>query len=247
MHLLATLQKYRSFRERGPDYLSFHKKSVLSQPSIETVLDSAKKLEDEMKQKYISTLLQQLDTVSKTIYTQSNIIQHVHHSISERSTMMTDLVGVMNKIEEQLLLEPTKCPQIYDLDAHNEKLSTNISAARAGLNIISEMRSHMTMHRQLLKRKSELLSQFPAESFPTEKHRRKTTKKKVASLPIPCEVKEVASIEAKVNEGIADLKGSPPDENFESKYDTFDLMHLTDLTDEDGNLNFLDFSFHDYS
>ena len=200
-----------------------------------------------MKQKYISTLLQQLDTVSKTIYTQSNIIQHVHHSISERNTVMTELVEVMNQIEEKLFLEPTKCPMVYDLDAHNEKLSTNISAARAGLNIISEMRSHMTMHRQLLKRKSELLSQFPAESFPAEKHRRKATKKKSSTAPSTCEAKEAASFEAKKNEGIADIKGSPPDESFESKYDTFDLLQLTDLTDEDGNLNFLDFSLHEYT
>ena len=200
-----------------------------------------------MKQKYISTLLQQLDAVSKTIYTQSNIIQHVHHSISERNATMTDLVGVMNQIEEKLRLEPTKCPIVYDLDVHNEKLSTNISAARAGLNIISEMRSHMTMHRQLLKRKSELLSQFPAESIPTEKHRRKTTKKKCSSLPLACEVKETASFEVKPNESIVDVKGSPPDENFESKYDAFDLLHLTDLTDEDGNLNFLDFSLHEFT
>ena len=220
----------------------------MNQPSIETVLDSAEKIEEEMKQKYISTLLQQLDTVSKTIYTQSNIIQHVHNSICERNSNMVELVEVMNKIEEKLYVEPTKCPLIHDLDSHNEKLSTNISAARAGLNIISEMRSHMTMHRQLLKRKSELLSQFPAEAFPSEKHRRKSTKKKTPTVKArpPLEVKE-APVENLKNDGVADVKCCSPDPNFDSKYDCFDLLQMTDLTDEDGNLNFLDFSLHDYA
>lgn len=53
---MAQLQKYKEFRVREDDYVSFYQKSITTN-KLDSVLESSNKLEEEMKQKYIGEQL----------------------------------------------------------------------------------------------------------------------------------------------------------------------------------------------
>lgn len=148
---------------------------------------------------------------------------------------------------------------------------STMSAARQGLTIISEMRSHMNMHRQLLKRKNELMSQFPppppagrdkaGNSMPPR--RRMSLKKKKSLEEGEGRVKEessssfssscmVGSEEVKEeghhHEEIEQKLQSDLEDDYFNILDLADFASNTEDNGEGGNTSchFLDFSFHDY-
>lgn len=136
---------------------------------------SDRQSENDMLGQRLFLLRKQLELVSDTIKVQSKFLSLVKSSMHNHLKSQANIIQVISKLDpsyaiplqnnnqqqQQLLSSlPTYSAVSEFYDANNAKNDPPASSKRMELQIMSEMRSHMDMHRQLLMRKEDQVSQF---------------------------------------------------------------------------------------
>jgi hypothetical protein len=180
----AQISKFLVLRDRNQrEHTSYYERSLieegrrsLSQPTMCVASLENEKLAKSQK---LYLLRKQLDVVSSTIHVQTNFLQLVKTSMEVQLRTQADIITLIsqldpsytsslrsNNIEQQQILSslPPAQTQSADTDPPPPKPTDPPLIApqtsRLELQIISEMRTHMDLHRQLLLRKEDQVSQF---------------------------------------------------------------------------------------
>jgi hypothetical protein len=180
----AQISKFLVLRDRNQrEHTSYYERSLieegrrsLSQPTMCVASLENEKLAKSQK---LYLLRKQLDVVSSTIHVQTNFLQLVKTSMEVQLRTQADIITLIsqldpsytsslrsNNIEQQQILSSLPV-QTQSIDTDPSPLKSSSTdplvapqTSRLELQIISEMRTHMDLHRQLLLRKEDQVSQF---------------------------------------------------------------------------------------
>ena len=130
----------------------------------------------------LSLLKKQLELVSDTIKVQSKFLTLVKTSMQSHLKSQANIIQVISKLDpsyaaplqnnnqqqQQLLSALPTYSALSEFSDMNKAADPAASSKRVELQIMSEMRTHMDLHRQLLMRKEDQVSQFNVKQSDSE-------------------------------------------------------------------------------
>lgn len=169
----AQIAKFQMLRKRSSsNYLSYYEKSMLSESELSGAAIHKSENEKIAQKQKLFLLRKQLNVVNNTIDVQSNFLNVVKSCMESQLKTQEGIIQLIsqldpsytsslrsNNLQQQQLISSLPAYQSEHVPEHVVEALPN---SRVELQIMSEMRTHMDLHRRLMLRKEDQVSEFTA-------------------------------------------------------------------------------------